>query len=191
MESVQDRRFELVIQGVDSLPRRLQIESAVHHLDAQMIFLVDHHAVLLTGVNRDGTRAVRVGNLTTDQLAFDQELAIDFRQRLDVDVTNLFPVFDRIHFGAHGAFDADPVFVAAAANEREIGKVTGETNSAADHDVRLGAGSAEPFARLMCQVAEVRVAYHSWLVSLPALRESRLPLSSIRRNSSRISEARS
>ncbi|MGV2341634.1 MAG UNVERIFIED_CONTAM: hypothetical protein LVR18_49255 [Planctomycetaceae bacterium] len=59
MESVGDRCFNLVVQVITFLPAFFQRQSAVQHLDSQMIFLVDHDAVSLAVRDDDGGEALR------------------------------------------------------------------------------------------------------------------------------------
>ena len=64
---------------VDLAARRLEIEPAVHHLDAQMVLFVDHHTELFVWVDRHGPGAFALGVLPADQLALDEELAVELR----------------------------------------------------------------------------------------------------------------
>ena len=111
-----------------------------------MILFVDHHAVLFARIDGDGSRSIGIGDLAADQLSFDQELPIDLGQLFDIDVADVFPVFDRIHSCPNRAFDTDSVFVAAAADEGKVGEVSGQPNPTADHDVRFGTGPPQPFS---------------------------------------------
>ena len=47
VEGVGDLLLDQVVELVDLLPRRGQVEAALHHLDPQMVLFVDHHAELL------------------------------------------------------------------------------------------------------------------------------------------------
>ncbi len=51
VEGVIDVFFQRVIDAIDLLPRAGQVQAAVHHLDPQMVLLVDHQAELLVGVD--------------------------------------------------------------------------------------------------------------------------------------------
>ena len=68
---VQQHRFEVVVDAVDAFPGAAKVQAALHHLDAQMVFLVDHHAVLFVRGDRHGAAALGVGQFPADQLAFD------------------------------------------------------------------------------------------------------------------------
>ena len=54
-----------------------QVQPAVHHLDPQMVFLVDHQADLLVAVDGHAAGALAFGVLAADQLPLDEELAVD------------------------------------------------------------------------------------------------------------------
>ena len=45
MKRVQDCSFQLIVQLINALPSRLEIQAAMHHLNPEMIFFIDHHAV--------------------------------------------------------------------------------------------------------------------------------------------------
>ncbi len=162
----------------------------MHDLDPKVILLVDHHAVLLTGIDGDRSGPIGIGNLTADQLAFDQELPINLGQLFDVDITDVVPAGDRVHLGPNRPLDTDPILVAATANEGKVGEVPRQANATADHDVRFRTGTPHPLAAAFGKLIEVRDPFHfspaPWSASSAVL-----PDSSMRRSSSRISEARS
>ena len=61
-----------------SLPGLVEGEAAAHHLQAEVVLLVDHHADRFLGVERDAARAVEHGReFPADELPLDQELAVE------------------------------------------------------------------------------------------------------------------
>ena len=86
---VGDAGFDQVVELVDLLPGRVEVEAAVEHLDPQVVLFVDHHADLLARIDGDAARALGLGMLAADQLPLDEELAVDLFQRADVDVDQL------------------------------------------------------------------------------------------------------
>ena len=78
--------LDQVVDAVDLLPDALQVQAALHDLDAQVVLFVDHQAELLVAVDGHGAGALALGVLAADQLAFDEELAIDALELVHVDV---------------------------------------------------------------------------------------------------------
>ena len=141
-----DERIELI----DLLPGVFQVESAVHHLDPQMIFLVDHQADLFVAVDRDAAGSLAFGVLAADQLALDQKLTVDDLQLVDVEVLQFARLFDSHHAIAQDRFDVAAIGRAGAADEGEIGQVSCQANAAGNDDVALGSGSPQPLAARSC-----------------------------------------
>ena len=86
MEGVGNDASDLVVDKVNLLPGRPQVEAAVHALDSEMVFLVDHQADLLEPVDRDAPRSLGLGMLPADELPLDEELPVDLLELSDVDV---------------------------------------------------------------------------------------------------------
>ena len=98
----------------------------------------------------DGAGTFGIGVFAADELAFDEELAVDGFQRADVDVDQLagelallVQLFDA---AAEDLADLGAVGVGRAGDEREVGQVASQADAAADDDVGLRAGAAQPFA---------------------------------------------
>ncbi len=72
--------------AIDLLPGFVEGEAAAHHLQAQVIFLVDHQADGFLRHDGDAARPIGGGQFAADELAFDEELAIERRQIRQVDV---------------------------------------------------------------------------------------------------------
>ena len=127
-----------------------------------MVLFIDHHAVALGRIKGDGARAIGFGDFAADQLAFDQQLSINFRQRFQVDVVGRFPstVGQTVHAGSHRAFDTQSIFVAAAPNKWKVGKVARKTDACTDHDVRFRAFATHPLTAVACQFIKVGVTFH-------------------------------
>jgi len=86
VEGVVHAAFQNIIQPRDLPPGGIQIEAAVHHLHAEMIFLVDHQAVGFLPVDRSGAGTVAFGQFVADELSLDEELPIERRQLVDVQI---------------------------------------------------------------------------------------------------------
>ena len=143
---VGDLLGEQRVDAVDLLPGGLQVEPAVHHLDAQMVLLVDHQADLLVAVDGHAAGALAFGMFAADQLPLDEELAVDALQLVDVDVLELARLLHLQHAVAEHVLDLGAVGLAGAADEGKLGQVAGQADAAADDDVALGAGAPQPFA---------------------------------------------
>ena len=80
VEGVGDLLLDQVVDAVDLLPDALQVQPALHHLDPQVVLLVDHQAELFAAVDGHGPGALALGVLAADQVPLDEELAIDLFQ---------------------------------------------------------------------------------------------------------------
>ena len=146
IESVRDFLLHEVIDPVDLLPAVIQSKSAVNDLDAQVVLLVDHQADLLLGIDGHATGALAVGVLAADELPLDEELAVDRLQPLDVEIEEVVGAVDAENRLAQRAFDLGAVVRAGPANERISRKVAGQADAAANDNVGLRSGAAQPFA---------------------------------------------
>ena len=54
-----------------------QVQPALHHLDPQVVLLVDHQAELLAAVDGHGAGALALGMFAADEVPLDEELAVD------------------------------------------------------------------------------------------------------------------
>ena len=145
--------FELVVEAIDSLPDVVEREPREHHLDAEMVLLVDHDRDVLLRSNRDAARTFAVGELARDELALDQELAVELGEGVDVEVGQLELA------GLDGRSDVrlDLAFFspAGAVGKGEVGQVAGQADPRAHHDVALGSGAAKPLAGGSGQVFQI------------------------------------
>ena len=71
--------FEQVVDPIDLLPCLFKLQSATKHLEAEMVFLIDHdrHGFVLPDRDAPGALGSRVR--LADQMPFDQKLAVNFR----------------------------------------------------------------------------------------------------------------
>ena len=76
-EGVGELFLELVVELVDRVPDFGEPEAREHELDAEMVFLVDHDGDVFQRADGDAARAVAGGQLAGDDLALDQELAVE------------------------------------------------------------------------------------------------------------------
>jgi hypothetical protein len=106
-------------------------------LDAQMIFLVDHQADLLAAINGHAAGPFAFGMLAADELALDQELPIQPFEFVDVEILEMISIRNLHDALAQRSLDLDPIGRRGLGNERMIGQIAGQTNPAADHNVRL------------------------------------------------------
>ncbi len=139
------------VDAVDLLPGVLQIEPAVHDLDPQVIFLVDHQADLFAAVDGHAAGSLAFGVFAADQLPLDQELPVDDLEFVDVRGTPVrrcreSDAVDLQDCFAQRRLDIGAVLLAGPADEREVRQIPGQANAAADDDVRLRSGAPQPFA---------------------------------------------
>ena len=85
-EGVADPLLEQVVHAVDVLPCLVEGEAAAHHLEAEVVFLVDHQADGFLGSEGDAARPLGGGQLAADELPFHQQLPVQRRQPHDVEV---------------------------------------------------------------------------------------------------------
>ncbi len=160
MEGVGDLLLDGVVDGVDLLPDALQVEAALHDLDPQMVFLVDHEAEFLGLVDGHGPAALALGLLAADEVPLDQQLAIDAFQFIDGDIEQVGPEFVREkRLRSDDAVAEDPLDLHAVlgrgpADEGKFGQVPRQADPAADDDVGLGAVASEPLAAGLGQFFE-------------------------------------
>src|SRR5436190_128986 len=147
---VRDASFNEVVEFVDLFPSSAEIETTLEDLDSQVVLFVDHHAHLLTLVDEHGAGAFGIGMLAADELALDQELAVDGFQGADINVDQLagelallVQLFDA---AAENFTDFGAVGVGRARDEWEVGQVAGKADATANDDVGFRAGAAQPFA---------------------------------------------
>ncbi len=131
-------------------PGRAKVEAAFEDLDPQVVFFVDHDAHLLALIDEHRAGAIGIGVLAADELAFDEELPVDCFQRADIDVDQLAREFALLvqlfDAAAEDLADLGTVGVGRARDKGEVGQIAGEADAAADDDVGLWAGAAQPFA---------------------------------------------
>ena len=158
---VGDAGFDQVVELVDLLPGRAEIEAALEDLDPQVVLFVDHHAHLLALVDDHGAGALGIGVLAADELALDQKLAVDGFERADVDVNHLAGelalLVQLLDARAEDFADLGAVGVGRTGDEREIGQIAGQANAAADDDIGLGARAAQPFAAGLASSCRLRL----------------------------------
>ena len=70
MKRKVDVLLDQVVNLVNEVIRRMQVKSALHDLDPQVIFFIDHQAELFARVNRHGSCARSFTMLTADKLPF-------------------------------------------------------------------------------------------------------------------------
>ena len=110
---------------------------------------------LLAGIDGHAAGTLGLGVFAADQLPLDQELPIDLFQRADVDVNQLAGelagAVQRGDAVAEDSADLVAVAVGGSGDEGKVGQVARQANAAADDDVGLRAGAAQPFAARLCQ----------------------------------------
>src|SRR5688500_17221679 len=77
MERVPQISFQVIVESADLLPRGLQIEAAMHHLQAKVVLLVHHDAEGFARFDQGAARALGIGQLAADKLPLNKELAVD------------------------------------------------------------------------------------------------------------------
>ena len=76
-EGIGELLLEPVVEMVDGIPDLGEPEAREHELDAEVVLLVDHDRDVLQRADRHAAGAVAVGQLAGDDLALDQELAVE------------------------------------------------------------------------------------------------------------------
>ena len=111
-----------------------------------MVLFIDHDAKAFLGIENDRSSTFGFAQLVADELTFHQELPIEVPEFRDVDILGIGREWERIDRASNRSSDRDAIFVSAFAHERELSKVSCESNSAAHDDVRFGAVATHPFA---------------------------------------------
>jgi hypothetical protein len=146
-----------VVHAVDLAPGLVEGHAAAHHLQAEVVLLVDHDADRLAGVEGDAAGAFEDGGqLPADELPLDEELAVERGHPGDGDVFGLV----RVEFGAGDGvldlgLDLGLLVVRGPPGERELGEVAGQAQPGGDDHVDVRAGPAEPLAQVRQQAVEV------------------------------------
>jgi hypothetical protein len=89
VEGIGHLLFDEIVYTVDLLPDALEVEPAVHHLDAKVVLFVDHQAVPFVSIDGHGAGTGTFGVLAADEVPFDKELAVELGQRFHVDIEKL------------------------------------------------------------------------------------------------------
>lgn len=148
-KSVSEFAFEDIIEFVHSLPCRLQVEAALHHLQPKMVLFVDHYAKPFLRVEDDGSRPFRFAQFMADQLPFHEELSIEISEFRNVDEFGFLSEREGFDRSADGCCDGGAVLLRAFADERKIREVPGQAYATTHDDIGLGAVASHPFAGLL------------------------------------------
>ena len=175
--SVGDLLFDQVVDPVDSIPGRFEVEPALHHLDPQVILFVDHQAEFLVAADGHRTRAAGLGQLAADQLPLDKELAVDRGKLFNIDVEQVVLIGKTGNRGLQLGLNPAAILRGSPADERVVGEVARQADATGNHDVGLGAHSPEPFTAVASQIFKfhVRVSGHQGGVPRHAGRDCILP----------------
>ena len=74
-----------IVNVIDLLPGSVELQSAPQDLNTKVILLVDHQRTGLAGRDAHAATPRRGGVLTTDQMTFDEHLAINLLGLLHID----------------------------------------------------------------------------------------------------------
>ena len=85
-QNVYNQLGSSIVDAVYLLPSRVHVQTAVHALNAQMIFFVDHQANLLARIDHHAPRALRVGMFAANELPLHEELPINLVQAAHVHI---------------------------------------------------------------------------------------------------------
>ena len=149
--------LQRVIEAVGFGPRLLELQPRAQHLQAQMIFFVDHYRDRFIVGNGHPAGTFAGGMLLGDQVAFDQKLPID--------IVGAFHVHIKRRAG-HG--ELDQAFATALVElgalqavgfgeEGVSGEIACQANTRGDHNFMLRAIACEPFAGLIGEVSEFHI----------------------------------
>lgn len=148
-EGVGELALKNIVEFVHPFPCRLQVEAAVHHLQAQVVLFVDHDAEAFFGVEDHRPSSLRFAQLMADQLPLHQELPIEVSEFGDIDVLGFGAEGERIDRLANGGRDGGTVLRRALADEGEVREIPGQPDSATHDDIGLGTIAPHPFPGLL------------------------------------------
>jgi hypothetical protein len=158
LEGVLERLLELLVGPLGQCPRLGQLEARAQRLEAEVVLLVDHDRQALALGQHEGPRARPVGQLVRDEVALDQELAVDRRQLVHAQE----PAAGERRRALGGALDraqhGDQLLVARPVAERHAAQVPGQPHPRRDDEVRPRSAAVEPRSRRPGQVLEIHHA---------------------------------
>jgi hypothetical protein len=93
--------------------------------------------------------AMALGVLAADQVALDEELAIDAGQIVDLDVDQIVRLLDSENLLPKQCLDPVAIGIGRTPDERIIGQIARKADPTAHHDVGLRTGAPQPFAGVL------------------------------------------
>ena len=134
--------FEIFFQGgvdlVGLFPSGLEVETAAHDLDAEVILFVDHDGAGLVAADDDGPVGA-LGEFFADEVALDEEGFFRWSEIGHAVAVGVFQLGERLEGGQTAFLDLATLGGLSPAGEGKTGQIAGEANAGAEHDGLLRA----------------------------------------------------
>ena len=117
-------------------PSFVHLKTGLHHLDAKVVLLIDHHAEIFLCVHKDPAWPVALLQSRADQVPFDQQGPLGRLQITRIEVAQRL-IGQILPAGSdHGIYNA-VAFIRGRQMRKSCGwKISGESNTAAHHQCR-------------------------------------------------------
>src|SRR5262245_25731162 len=145
--------FQAVVDAVDLIPGLFKLKPAAQHLDAQVVFLVDHDRKCFAFTNGNAARALRGGVLLADQVPLDQELAVHLRGGFEIDIKSFGGKLGVKDGLADFVLGGLPLVAGHAGQEALSCEIARQSNPRRDDDFTHRAAAPKPLARSTGQIA--------------------------------------
>src|SRR5690606_29249910 len=126
------------------------------HLNAQVIFLVDHNGERFIAADRHGARHVIAGGgvLTADEVALDEQLPFQRRALSEVDPKDVVGDAAVGDLRAAALEHLETLAATGAADEREAGKIARQSDAAGDDNLAVRPHATQPFPRMIVHLPD-------------------------------------
>jgi hypothetical protein len=139
---------DFVVEEIGGFPGLLELQAAAEDLQAEVILLVEHAAAAAVGVVVDAARELGLGEFAADQVAFEQDLAIEAGELVDGRKAPVVLLRD----AGHGLAQALQEFAGLVARDRrrEAGRldVARQADACAKDHVAVRAVERDPLVEL-------------------------------------------
>ena len=122
-----------------------------------MVFLIDHDTDRLIEGQAATPSSLAEGMLTTDEMTFNQELPVEHGHGLHTEIAHAFGYAGIEEPLTNHPLQLSQLLFIRRREERIAGKITGEPDPGADHDISFRPRAAEPFARAGLKITEFHV----------------------------------
>ncbi len=129
MECPIELALERVVNLVDLLPGFFELQAASQDLDAKVIFLIDHDGDRLVFADRHPARSLGRSVRLADQMAFDEQISIDFRSGLEIDIEDAGSDMRRKNRLPDARFQLLSLRTGASGQERTAGDIARQADA--------------------------------------------------------------